>query len=117
MYDNLTQALVGFLRDHGVVFASFAAVFAATTVAAAVGWWHTRRQLRAAQEWLLQHSKDGERTDARMEALEGAIDTLAIGVERLNETELFAVRLIAEKRAPDATPPRESDFYRINTPH
>jgi hypothetical protein len=115
MYDSLAQALVAFLRDNGVVFASLTAVFAATTLIAVARWMRARDQLRAVQDWLLERSKDGDRLDARLHALEGAVDTLAIGVERLNETELFAAKLIADKRA---TPPTNSaDSYRVTTPH
>ena len=115
MYDSLTQAFVAFLRDNGVVFAGLAATFAATTLIALARWIRARDQLTAVQDWLLQRSKDGDRVDARLEALEGAVDTLAVGVERLNETELFAARLLADKQSPAG--PRPADSYRVTTPH
>ena len=99
---TLWEAFSLFLRDHGVGFAASAAFLSLTTAASLFAWWHTRNKLRAAQEWLLHNAIDRNQLLPRLNAIEGAVDTLAIGVERLTETELFAARLMVEKRKNDA---------------
>lgn len=114
MYDSLTMAFVVFLRDNGVVFAGLTALFAASTLAAVARWMRARDQLRTLQGVLSQQVRPGDQVAARLEALEGAVDTLALGVERLNETELFAAKLVAENRVPA---PKAPESYRVTTPH
>lgn len=114
MYDSLSMAFVAFLRDNGVIFAGFTAVFAATTLVAVARWMRARDQLRGLQNMMSQQARPSDEVVARLEALEGAIDTLAIGVERLNETELFAAKLAAENRLPS---PKSPEPYRATTPH
>lgn len=113
MYDSLTTAFVAFLRDNGVVFAGLTAVLAATTLAAVARWMRARDQLRVLGDVLSQQERPPELV-ARLQALEGAVDTLALGVERLNETELFAAKLVAENRVPA---PKAPESHRVITPH
>jgi hypothetical protein len=58
------------------------------------------------------------RDDDRMQRLEMAVDTIAIEVERISESQRFMVGLLSESlpalRAPEASSSRPE---RVNTPH
>ena len=117
MYDSLSDALVALLNENGVALASLVGLFALSTLVAMDRWLHTRRELRNARERLNERDKTAGSLQDRLEALEGAVETVALGVERLNETELFAARLVAERRALDVPPKVASEPYKVITPH
>lgn len=118
MYESLTEAFLAFLRDNGVAFAGLAGAFGLTTLAAVDRWLHTRRELKAVKLALQSRSREeNAEVRERLHSLEGAVDTLSLGVERLNETELFAARLFAEKRIVSRSERITPDPARASTPH
>lgn len=59
-----------------------------------------------------------DRIDCRLAQVEGAIDAIAVEVERLGEGQRFTARLIAD-RLPDGVQPRglPGEYRRVDTPH
>ena len=59
-----------------------------------------------------------DRIDGRLVRIEGAIEAIAVEVERLGEGQRFTARLIAD-RLPEGVQPRSlpSEYRRVDTPH
>ncbi|HEY4216576.1 MAG TPA: hypothetical protein VGM67_05530 [Gemmatimonadaceae bacterium] len=55
--------------------------------------------------------------EARLERIESAVDVIAVEVERIAESQRFAVRLAVEKGASPAIAPPSSSGGKTVTPH
>jgi hypothetical protein len=100
---------------------------AATTVAfflsvASVVWsaafaW-SRWLARPQQSALAAEPESAYRLEQRLAGIEQVVQAIAIEVERLGEGQRFTTRLLAERVAEDAAPPRRApEHRRVDTPH
>ena len=101
-------------RDLVILLFLSSSTLLVTTVGFAIAWVRAReRALRAELEALRPQARMAPPTDA----LERAIDSIAVEVERISEGQRFVTRLLAERGESPRQPSARLDPPRAITPH
>lgn len=114
---HLPPLLFGTLRDHYVLLFGAASVFG--LLFGFVGAWvGARLGARAAERRMIDQDSPELQAIRVLPEIAAAVDTLAIEVERLGESQRFIAKTLAERpqQAPLAPPPARREIGQI-TPH
>jgi hypothetical protein len=117
MYDSLWQALVLTLNQYGGYLAGSSLVLGLAFGITLNRLRHANDKLRTIAVLISRREANESLIAERLAALESAVDSAATTVERLHEVELFASKLLHEKRVVGTSAPVGQSRPTTPTPH